>query len=65
MKKTMPKLGDVAKALAKDPAIDPPLGDYEVALESFRTDPVLGDPNDCVCFDEDGNALNECDECPR
>lgn len=38
MKKTMPKLGDVEAALKKDPAIDPPVGDYEAALESFRDD---------------------------
>lgn len=44
-----PTLGDFGSVLDTDPAIDPPMGDLDV----------------CVCFDDDGNPLNQCDECPR
>lgn len=27
-------------------------------------DPAL-EPNACVCFDDAGNPLNQCNECPR
>ena len=49
-KRIEPILGDYEAALNNDPAIDPPM---EL------------DPNACVCFDNAGNALNQCDECPR
>lgn len=44
-----PTLGDFGSVLDKDTAIDPPMGDLDA----------------CVCFDDDGNPLNQCDECPR
>ena len=44
-----PTFGDFGSALEDDLAIDPPLGDLDI----------------CVCFDSDGNPLNQCDECPR
>jgi len=49
LKMLEPTLGDFGSVLDTDPAIDPPLGDLDV----------------CVCFDDDGNPLNQCDECPR
>ena len=55
MKKTMPKLGDVEAALKKDPAIDPPVGDYEAALESMRSDPDI-----CTCIFDESNYRNGC-----
>ena len=46
--------------------IEPILGDWEAALElDSRVEPLQGDINDCVCFDEQGNPINECNECPR
>jgi len=46
--------------------IEPYLGDYETALELDPViDPPVGDINDCVCFDDQGNPINECNECPR
>jgi len=60
-----PKLGDVEAALKKDPAIDPPVGDYDILMDELHGEPFLGNVDECVCFDEDGNPLNECDECPR
>lgn len=52
-------------SLANDPAIDPPVGDFCSAIGLALTqDPPL-DPNACVCFDDDGNPLNQCNECPR
>lgn len=48
--KIEPNLADYATALENDPAIDPPLD---------------LDPNACVCFDDNGNPLNQCNECPR
>lgn len=48
-RRIQPTFGDFGSVLDTDPAIDPPLGDLDV----------------CVCFDDDGNPLNQCDECPR
>jgi len=50
MNRIEPILGDYIAALEQDPAIDPPM----------TLDPIA-----CVCFDDDGNPLNQCDECPR
>ena len=47
--KTEPTLGDFGSALDEDPAIDPPMGEIP----------------DCVCFDEAGDPVNECNNCPR
>lgn len=66
MTRRNPVMGDYETALENDPAIDPPVGDICSAIGLALTeDPPLGDPNACVCFDDDGNPLNECNECPR
>lgn len=46
--------------------IEPTLGDDQAALEiDPNIDPPMGDVNACVCFDQWGNPINECHECPR
>lgn len=51
--------------------IEPVLGDYKTALENAPSveSYIDGAENsvyyNCVCFDEAGNPLNQCYECPR
>ena len=50
--------------------IEPKLGTWEECVLALQNDPAIDppmelDPNACVCFDNAGNALNQCDECPR
>ena len=46
--------------------IEPVLGDYKTALENDPlAEPYLGDVDACVCYDNLGNPLNQCGECPR
>ena len=45
---------------------EPILGDYEAALAADpATESELGDVDACVCYDDNGNQLNQCNECPR
>jgi len=52
----------------KDNRIEPTIGTREEQMIALANDPAIDppmDPNACVCFDDAGNPLNQCDECPR